>query len=113
MRRPTAPTHTPPLPLAIAPRATSGPAAHLTSACSLAYWVACYPLDIIKSAIQTDSIYPEARRYRGGVIATGQQLWLEGGAKRFTAGLAPCLARSFPANAAGFAIYETTMKWLK
>ncbi len=34
------------------------------------------------------------------------KLWAEGGVKRYTAGLAPCLARSFPANAAGFAIYE-------
>ena len=72
----------------------------------LAYWILCYPLDIIKSAIQTDSIYPEARRYRGSVLATGRQLFAEGGVKRFTAGLAPCLARAFPANAAGFAIYE-------
>ena len=87
-----------------AARALSSTSVH----CSLAYWVACYPLDIIKSALQTDSIYPEARRYRGGVLATGRQLWAEGGVKRFTAGLAPCLARSFPANAAGFAIYEAT-----
>ena len=28
--------------------------------------------------------------------------------KRFSAGLAPCLARSFPANAVGFAVYEAT-----
>jgi hypothetical protein len=34
----------------------------------------------------------------------------EGGAKRFTAGLSPALARSFPANAAGFAIYESVKK---
>lgn len=34
------------------------------------------------------------------------KLWAEGGVKRYTAGLAPCLVRSFPANAAGFAVYE-------
>ncbi len=36
------------------------------------------------------------------------KLWAEGGVKRFSAGLAPCLARSFPANAVGFAVYEWT-----
>ena len=83
------------------------------SCCRLGYWVACYPLDIIKSAIQTDAADPAQRRYRGGVLATGRQLFAEGGAKRFTAGLAPCLARSFPANAVGFAVYESSMKLLQ
>lgn len=29
------------------------------------YWVSCYPLDIIKSAIQCDAIDPKARKYSG------------------------------------------------
>ena len=33
--------------------------------------------------------------------------------KRYTAGLAPCLARSFPANAASFAIYESVKKYMQ
>ena len=70
---------------------------------SLGYWVCCYPLDIIKSAIQTDSIYPGARKYAGWGDAA-RQLWREGGVKRFTAGIAPCLLRSFPANAAAFVV---------
>ena len=69
------------------------------------YWVTCYPLDIIKTAIQCDSIFPEKRKYKGTIDAA-RQLWAEGGVKRYTAGLTPCLSRSFPANAAGFAIYE-------
>jgi len=72
----------------------------------LGYWVLSYPLDIIKSAIQTDSIYPEHRKYKG-VLSTAAKLWAEGGIARYTAGLAPCLLRSFPANAAGFAAYES------
>ena len=78
----------------------------------LAYWVLCYPLDIIKSAIQTDAIDPAARRYKGGLLGTGAQLWKEGGVKRFTAGLSPCLLRAFPANAAGFVAYEQAVKVL-
>jgi solute carrier family 25 carnitine/acylcarnitine transporter 20/29 len=80
--------------------------------CSVAYWVTAYPLDIIKSAIQTDSIWPEARKYSGWSDAASK-LWKEGGVKRYTAGLAPALLRSFPANAAGFALYEATKKALE
>lgn len=79
---------------------------------SLGYWVLCYPLDIIKSAIQTDSIHPSQRRYKG-LLQTGALLWAEGGVKRYTAGLVPCLLRSFPANAAGFAVYESSKKFLE
>ena len=64
-----------------------------------------YPLDIIKSAIQTDSIHPAQRKYAGWSDAA-VKLWREGGVKRYTAGLAPCLLRSFPANAAAFVAYE-------
>lgn len=73
------------------------------------YWITCYPLDIVKTAIQCDSIYPEKRTYKG-IMDAVSKLNAEGGAKRFTAGLSPALARSFPANAAGFAIYEGVKK---
>jgi solute carrier family 25 (mitochondrial carnitine/acylcarnitine transporter), member 20/29 len=72
---------------------------------SVAYWTLSYPLDIIKSAIQADAIDPKDRKYKG-IVHTATTLWKEGGMKRYTAGLTPCLARSFPANAAGFAAYE-------
>ena len=75
----------------------------------VAYWVLAYPGDIIKSAMQTDSIYPAQRKYRS-VPQTASLLWAEGGAARFTAGIVPCLLRSFPANAAGFLCYEVTKK---
>jgi solute carrier family 25 carnitine/acylcarnitine transporter 20/29 len=29
------------------------------------YWVTCYPLDIIKTAVQCDAIFPEKRKYKG------------------------------------------------
>lgn len=70
------------------------------------YWVLCYPLDIVKTAVQCDSIYPEQRKYKGAIDAFSK-LYAEGGVKRFSAGLSPALMRSFPANAVGFAIYES------
>jgi solute carrier family 25 carnitine/acylcarnitine transporter 20/29 len=73
------------------------------------YWALCYPLDIVKTAVQCDAIHPAQRKYAGALDAT-RQLWAEGGARRFSAGLSPALMRSFPANAAGFAIYEGVKK---
>lgn len=75
----------------------------------VAYWVLAYPLDIIKSAMQTDSIYPAQRKYRS-LPQTAARLWAEGGVARYTAGIVPCLLRSFPANAAGFLCYELSKK---
>ena len=78
----------------------------------LGYWVLCYPLDIVKTAVQTDAIAPAARKYAGALDAAAK-LWAEGGARRFTAGLAPCLARAFPANAVGFLVYEAVKNALE
>lgn len=64
----------------------------------LAYWAFFYPLDVIKSAMQTDSMDPAKRRYRS-VAATAASLWAEGGVGRFYKGVAPCLIRAVPANA--------------
>lgn len=72
----------------------------------------CYPLDIIKSAIQTDSIDPAQRKYKT-LPQTAALLWAEGGVKRYTAGLVPCLLRAGPANATGFLVYELAAKALK
>ena len=43
-----------------------------------------------------------------GALDAAAKLWAEGGLKRFSNGLTPALARSFPANAVGFALYEAS-----
>ncbi len=63
----------------------------------LLYWLAIFPVDVIKSAIQSDSILPGERRFRGPLHAA-RALWAEGGAARFYRGFAPCLLRAVPAN---------------
>lgn len=63
----------------------------------LMYWLFFYPLDVIKSALQTDALRVSDRRFAGIADAT-RQLWAEGGAGRFYRGIAPCLIRSVPAN---------------
>ncbi|KAL6783689.1 hypothetical protein ACKKBF_B05440 [Auxenochlorella protothecoides x Auxenochlorella symbiontica] len=62
------------------------------------YWLAIYPLDVIKSAMMTDSMVKGERRYPT-MAATARALWAEGGAGRFLRGLSLCLMRAVPANA--------------
>lgn len=65
----------------------------------IAYWLCIYPVDMIKSAIMTDAIKREDRKYPNMRVAA-QKLWAEGGVARFYKGFAPCLIRAAPANAA-------------
>ena len=70
-----------------------------------AYWLSTYPADSVKSAMQSDDIFPAQRRFQSTMDCV-RQLWQEGGWRRFYRGLAPCLIRSVPANAACFWAYE-------
>lgn len=78
----------------------------------VAYWLSCFPADSIKSAMQADEINPAQRRFRG-IMDCARQLYAEGGVPRFFNGLAPCLLRSFPANAACFFAYERALSMLQ
>ena len=61
--------------------------------------------------MQSDAVDPSARRY-ASTMDCCRQLWAEGGWRRFYRGLAPCLLRSFPANAACFLAYERAKQML-
>lgn len=94
-----------PLPLTMAAASVGG----------IFFWLVPYPLDLVRSVIQADHLDPAKRKYKGMGDAF-VQLWKEGGAKRFTAGLAPCLLRAVPANAvlltSGFRLREVGYQWL-
>lgn len=55
-------------------------------------------VDVIKSAMMTDSIDPAQRRYPS-IPSAARALWAEGGVARFYRGFSPCLMRAAPANA--------------
>lgn len=63
------------------------------------YWCAIYPVDVIKSAMMTDSLQRGQRQYPN-MAAAARLLWAEGGLGRFYKGFAPCIIRAAPANAA-------------
>ena len=62
------------------------------------YWTVIFPVDCVKSAMQTDTIVRGERKYRT-MVQTAGALWKEGGVRRFYRGFAPCLIRAAPANA--------------
>lgn len=65
----------------------------------ITYWMVIFPVDCIKSAMQTDTIIRSQRKY-ADVATTVKLLWKEGGISRFYKGFTPCIIRAAPANAA-------------
>jgi solute carrier family 25 carnitine/acylcarnitine transporter 20/29 len=51
-----------------------------------------YPVDVIKSKLQTDSLDPAKRQYRG-IVDCATKTWRAQGWRGFTGGLAPTLLR--------------------
>lgn len=67
------------------------------------FWASVYPIDVIKTRIQTDSdVKP---RYRGMVDCARQMVRAEGIGALYK-GVGPCLARAFPANGVTFLVFE-------
>ena len=68
-----------------------------------------YPIDVIKSKLQTDAIIPSQRRYKG-MVDCAVQVWRQQGLRGFTGGLTPTLIRSPFANGATFVAFELAMR---
>jgi solute carrier family 25 carnitine/acylcarnitine transporter 20/29 len=77
----------------------------------MAYWLSSFPMDTVKSSMQGDAMRRSERRYNGW-IDCARKLYVEGGVGRFWRGIAPCLIRSFPANAACFYAYERSLAFM-
>jgi solute carrier family 25 carnitine/acylcarnitine transporter 20/29 len=77
----------------------------------LAYWLSIYPIDVIKSTVQSDHPDPAHRKYSGMVDAS-RKIYHTHGMSGFFRGIAPCLARAIPANAATFVAYESAVNIL-
>ncbi|KAK9237632.1 mitochondrial carrier domain-containing protein [Lipomyces kononenkoae] len=70
----------------------------------VAMWIAVFPIDTIKSQLQTSETHTNIARVTSSIYKAG-------GVKAFFPGLGPALARSFPANAATFVGVELTHKF--
>lgn len=75
-----------------------------------ALWLASYPLDVIKSKVQSDSF--KNSRYGGSGLEAFRKTWRD---QRWTGlwrGLVPTLLRAMPASAGTFATVELTLRLL-
>lgn len=62
------------------------------AAAGFALWFSIYPVDVIKSKLQTDSLDPAKRQYKG-IVDCGLKTWRAQGWRGFTGGLGPTLLR--------------------
>ncbi|KAI5863867.1 mitochondrial carrier [Durotheca rogersii] len=73
-----------------------------------ALWLASYPLDVVKSKMQTDG-FGKDMRYRS-MRDCFAQTWRAEGARGFWKGIGPTLLRAMPVSAGTFAVVEATMR---
>ncbi|KAI8319078.1 mitochondrial carrier [Martensiomyces pterosporus] len=74
----------------------------------VAYNLTSYPIDVVKSFIQTADVRSAASGTveRPGIVSTVRTVYARGGIPAFYRGLGITLLRAFPANAAMFMTYE-------
>lgn len=72
-----------------------------------AFWLSCYPVDVVKNRMQTAPY----GQYHGTAHCINHMYHTEG-LRAFGRGFVPCILRSLPANAAAFLAFETTMSLL-
>jgi solute carrier family 25 carnitine/acylcarnitine transporter 20/29 len=72
----------------------------------VAMWIPVFPVDTVKSRLQTSETAV-------GVRTVVRQLYAAGGVKAFFPGFGPALARAVPANAATFLGYELALLSMK
>ncbi|KAK1753101.1 carrier protein YMC1, mitochondrial [Echria macrotheca] len=73
-----------------------------------ALWLASYPLDVVKSKMQTDG-FGKDQRYRT-MRDCFAQTWRAEGMRGFWKGIGPTLLRAMPVSAGTFAVVEMTMR---
>ncbi|KAG0291617.1 Mitochondrial carrier protein ymc2 [Dissophora globulifera] len=77
-----------------------------------AMWTTVYPIDVIKSKLQTDGFTSTTRQYSSALDCARKTLAKEGVAGFFK-GFAPCILRAAPANAVTFLGFEMAMRLLR
>lgn len=76
-----------------------------------ALWLLLYPLDVVKSRIQSDG-FGASSRYHGSVVAVVKDIAATQGVRGFWRGIGPTLMRALPCSAGTFALVELTLRAL-
>ncbi|KAI8849734.1 mitochondrial carrier domain-containing protein [Chytridium lagenaria] len=71
-------------------------------------WIMIYPIDVIKSRLQTDSFIKAEQKYKGSLDCARKILAVEG-VRGLYRGFLACMLRAGPVNAVTFVAYEATM----
>ncbi|KAJ3103824.1 Mitochondrial carrier protein ymc2 [Phlyctochytrium planicorne] len=71
-------------------------------------WIMIYPIDVIKSRLQTDSFNPAEQKYKGSIDCARKIIATEG-VRGLYRGFLACMLRAGPVNAVTFMAYEATM----
>ena len=74
-------------------------------------WVMIYPIDVVKSKIQTDALEKSSAAYKS-TLDCFKKTYRAEGMVGFYRGFLACMLRAGPANAATFAAYELAMNVL-
>jgi len=82
------------------------------AASGYALWAVIYPIDMIKSRMQTDGFSPATGQKYKSTLDCVRTTWRTEGIKAFTRGLTPTLIRSPFANGATFLGFEMAMRVL-
>ncbi|KAK9727569.1 Mitochondrial carrier protein ymc2 [Basidiobolus ranarum] len=77
-----------------------------------AMWLTIYPIDIIKSKLQTDSFDITSQKYKS-LLDCARKTFTHEGIAGFFRGATPCIIRAAPANAATFVGFELAMRFLQ
>jgi len=78
----------------------------------IAYWLACYPLDVVKSRVQLRPTPPTGTPVQY-IAHELKAIVAESGLSGLFRGLSPSLIRSIPAAASTFAAFELTREYLR
>lgn len=73
-----------------------------------AAWVVTYPLDVVKTRLQTDGV--QGQRQYSGIVDCAHKSYSKEGLKVFVRGLSTCLVRAFPVNVATFGTVAILLK---
>ncbi|CAG8658322.1 9118_t:CDS:1, partial [Paraglomus occultum] len=74
-----------------------------------AMWTSVYPVDVLKSKLQTDGFTLETKKYNG-VIDCARKTYRIEGVKGFFRGFGTCILRAGPVNAATFVAFEAALR---
>ncbi|EMG49696.1 hypothetical protein G210_5475, partial [Candida maltosa Xu316] len=74
-----------------------------------ALWLSSYPLDVIKSNVQSDGFGKDSK-FQGSAIRATKYIYAHHGLTGFWRGIVPCLLRAVPCSAGTFASVELALR---